>query len=745
MQGNWTFGRESAASQNDLDLTTTPSCIRPETHWMQEVQQGGSDDRLWFSLQLSRNRAEELCDAFAFPEVAGDFRDLIADGVLMAPAGYAALRLAIRAANADPGRSQGLDPMDRMLGTDILVPRKACGALQGLVAPGVLEIVDAGLALKVEEVPASITHDPVIHPKSAVLRSRVPYGSPVIIAIIDDGIGIANHRFRQGPTTTRVAYFLDQSLVGTPTAGGARDELLGRSWTAAEINDVLAVSPDDEERVYRTLGLIDPRVAQRQPLRAAVTHGTHVLDTAAGYGSRINDETLIAGRPIIAVQPPIQAAENRSDPWMPLSLKRALDWILVKADELSAKTANGDRRLPLIVNCSFSSMAGPQDGWSDVERRITQFVRTYRSIGVPELCTVVMSAGNSRLLRAAAKVPIDAERVSVPWRVLPNDRTPNFVQIWLPPQSSDAPQQVRVALRPPGQNTPGMFSVLDRAVEWTVGNDVLARLYHQSYARPAKVSAAGQPTEPQRRECVTIAIRATDDDGAPTPVVPAGLWHIDIEPANELQGPLDLDLHVHRDDVGLFARGKGRQSYFDDPNYQRVEWPGKHPPADGPPPPLGSAMVRSEGTLNAYGYGEGTVLVGGYRWSDNEPASYSASGATHMLRRSKNTNRQAFLEGPDMVAVSDESPALPGILGIGTYSGSVARLNGTSVAAPSAVRALADEIAYGGSLETLKGVLDPAGLSQAIFGKGETPPEADRPLRLGAGRLPFARSHRDAD
>ncbi len=77
------------------------------------------------------------------------------------------------------------------------------------------------------------------------------------------------------------------------------------------------------------------------------------------------------------------------------------------------------------------------DGWSDVERRITQFVRTYRAGGPPDLCTVVMSAGNGRLLRAAARFRIDKRPVSVPWRVLPDDRTPSFVQIWLPPEPKD--------------------------------------------------------------------------------------------------------------------------------------------------------------------------------------------------------------------------------------------------------------------------------------------------------------------
>jgi hypothetical protein len=729
MQGYWSFSKESRDSPNELDLKKTPSCVRPETHWVQkEGREGRSDGRLWFSLQLSRDRARELCNAFAERAETGNFANLIKGGALMAPASYAALRFAIAEADVDPADSHEstLDPMDRMLGTDILIPPEAHDALQRLAAPGSLEIADAGLALDTGE-PLPIKLGPDIPTWSPVLKGPVPDYSPVIIAVIDDGIGIANHRFRVAPTKTRVEHFLDLSLIGTPTAGGAVDELLGWSWTAAAIDDVLGQYPNDEERVYRALGLIDPKAAQRQPLRAAVSHGTHVLDTAAGYDCQNKAEAKKAAkRPIIAVQLPTPAAEHRSDTWLPLSLKRALDWILVKADELSVKAGDGTR-LPLIVNCSFGSMAGPMDGWSDVERRITQFVRAYRAGGEPELCTVVLPAGNSRLLRAAARVPIDKQGVSVPWRVLPDDGTPSFVQVWLPPLPKNVPQQVGVALRPPGQKSPEEFSVLDKALDWTIGNGVRARLYHQSVSRPAD----------RRRECITIAIRATADGDAPTPVVPAGLWHIDIKPTKELEGPLKADLHVHRDDVGMFARGKGRQSYFDDPNYRQVEMAGKRPAADGDPPAFGSALVREQGTLNAYGYGEGTVLVAGYRHSDHEPAAYSASGAEDMPRRSKGPDRKPLV-GPDIAAVSDASPSLPGILGTGTYSGSVARMNGTSVAAPQAVRQLADKIAAGGSVESLIGAIPEP--TRPFVGKPES--EDDLTLRLGAGPLPFISSRR---
>jgi hypothetical protein len=718
MNGTWKYTKDSLK----------PSHIRPEAHWLEEVRQGGSE--CWFSLQLSRNRAEELCDAFVGVGPGGDFQGLIDNGALLAPSSYKALRFAIAAATLYRGKNY--KQMDRMLGVDLFVPpvSAAYDALQRLVVPGSLEITDAGFALGTKEAPARLKLvDPDSRLKSAIPQGPIPAETDVIIAVIDDGVAIANNRFRKTINKTRIKHFLDLSLIGSPTARGAVDELLGRSWTAGAINALLEQYPDDEEGVYRALGLIDPTVAMSQPLRAAVSHGTHVLDTAAGYDWQTQDTALLKARPIIVVQPPIQAADNRSDPWMPESLKRALDWILVTAIELSAKITGSERRLPLIVNCSFASIAGPKDGWSDVERRITQFVRTYRAGGPPELCNVVMSASNSLQFRATARARIERNRVSVPWRVLPDDKTPSFVQIWLPRTDTKA-QQVRVALRPPGQDKAEKFSKLNKTLDWTVGDAVRARLYHQSWPRP----------DGKRRECITIAIRATDEDGAPEPVVPAGLWHIDIEPATVLPEPLDIDLHVNRDDVGIFARGKGRQSYFDDPDYPRADLVGDYQrgkpvgtrrAADSEQPrPDAQPLVRPQGTLNAYGFGEGTLLVAGYRASDGIPAAYSASGAAYMPRRSKGPDGKPLV-GPDLAAVSDASPSLPGILGTGTYSGSVARLNGTSVATPQAVRQLADEIAAGGSLETLEiNTGQPQGVAP-----GEPP--ANRPLRLGAGLLPF--------
>ena len=724
MAGEWTPN----------NLKDSPHRIRPETHWFQETTQQGRDDgALWFSLQLTHDRAMELYKW----DRQGDFGKLIEGGARMSPTSRTALKFALDSQKSDT------------VGTDILVPKPLFAALEKTLVAG--EISDAGLAVA-GEIRLGTEIDPLVTDETAKsTRGSIPKDSPIIIAIIDDGIGIANHRFRESSTATRIKHFLDLALIGTPTAGPGVDELLGRSWNGSDIDKLLG---QDEEQLYSALGLINPASELRQPLRAAVTHGTHMLDLAAGYDWRTDAEKA-ARRPIIAVQMPTQVAENRSDTWLPQSLKRALDWILVKADELSAELSTEKKRLPLIVNGSFASMAGPQDGRGDVERRITQFVKTYRGDEGPEdLCTFVLSAGNSLELRAAAQMDIRRGEVEqIPWRVLPDDKTPSFVQIWLPKVDDvggrKAPQQVEVSLVPP-RDVPEneLPSKLGEAVEWRIGKDVLARVYHQRFPRPSGT-----------RECITIAIRPTaDDQGAA--VVPSGLWLIKLKNTaqQELRG---IDLRVHRDDVGMFARTGARQSYFDDPKYERFDPDTGRPINDERLDDQGyGTRVTRQGTLSAYAFAEGVLAVGGYRRSDGQPAAYSSAG-------------REGARVPDLAAVSERSPSQGGVLAAGTYSGSVAILNGTSVAAPQVTRALADQIAKKNretavsgkdqetaiavgevktttAMDELKTAVAQEELKTAapdwpktVVTLPEIPRhfEPNRPLRTGIGRLPFTSSY----
>jgi hypothetical protein len=745
MAGEWIL------SEN---LEGAPQSIRPETHWFHETRPrktvsgdayGRVDGSLWFSLQLRRDRAEELYEWSR----DGAFGGLIKARARMAPTSRTALRYALDTVKSDT------------FGADIFVPKEAFAGLEALPRD---EISDAGLAVEgqISELPRADNEDAKSSP------GPIAKDSPVIIAVIDDGIGIANHRFRQTAITTRVKNFLDLAVIGTPTAPDWADELLGRSWKSSDIDNLLAGYPDDEEQVYRALGLIDPLRDLRQPLRAAVTHGTHILDLAAGYDWQTGAEAEEAKkRPIIAVQLPTQVAENRSDTWLPQCLKRALDWILVKADELSAKISKEfnyvapdgrPSRLPLVVNGSFASMAGPQDGYSDVERRISQFIETYRGDGPGDLCTFVLAAGNSLQLRAEAQMDIlPGKSGEILLRVLPDDKTPNFVQIWLPKVGGHPQQpQVKVSLVPPRDapvnEQPAVewkigkdpAARLDGAVEWRIGGNVGARIYHQCFPRPGG-----------SRECITIATRPTVDDQESDPVVlvPSGLWNVQIE--NTTQQTLkNIDLRVHRDDPGMFSRGGARQSYFDDPDYVMFDPGSGRIINDEEQDRTRGTRVTRQGTLSSYAYANGVLVVGGYRRSDGEPAVYSSSGR-HDKSRTEDAHGNA-LDGPDFAAVSEESPAVAGVLAAGTYSGSVAILSGTSVAAPQVTRALADKIAnpastaavkVAGAANRLKAELEglennkAAVLSSQSSRPGREHYDKHRPLRDGVGRLFFESSY----
>jgi Subtilase family len=534
-------------------------------------------------------------------------------------------------------------------------------------------------------------------PKGAFVRP--PPKDSVIVAVIDDGIAVANQRFRDGMDGTRIAWFFDMNQGG-------------RTWGQSEIEDLLGSFGDDEDRLYRAMGMIDPRSERRQPLRFRWTHGTHVLDLAAGYGPDEREEA--SRRPILAVQLPSEVVTDRSGSLMPETLSKALDWIHEKACALSDQV-NGrhGHRLPMVVNFSFGIFAGPHDGYGPVERCIEDFLEKYRSAPGQPRCEVVLAAGNGFQAQAVARIdaPARDDKAVLSWRVLPDDRTSSFVHIWLP-EGDRGQQQVEVRLLPPrgAAATSAPRSQLGPVPsDWKVRGSVLARAYHQ-LDRNRKVP----------RERITLVIRPTAVDAAADPVCPAGLWQIEIT-NRKLEPGQPIDVRVQRDDPLVIGRPRGRQAYFEDLGYERFEPDTgrlrndeRHDP--GP-------VIRSR-TLSAYTTNSSSVVVAGYRRSDGEPAIYSSAGPTTSGRI-----------GPDLAAPCEESPSHRGVLAAGTYSGSVATLNGTSVAAPQVTRWLADEIAAGRGLSDLlervgdgekKGLSGPHGRYLSV---------QERKSRFGAGRL----------
>lgn len=541
-------------------------------------------------------------------------------------------------------------------------------------------LTDTGLGLPPEAYGSGqVTDDP--GPAPAGVDDTDLDGSEVIVAIIDDGIGFANERFRLSATRTRIQYYWDMRTPSDDPENS--DTLVGKALSKRDIDLLLERFSDDEEEIYRRSGFVDTNSDRRQPLKHRWTHGTHVLDIASGYDYRDPEEAKAAAkRPIIAVQLPSEVIAERSDAFTSQWLKFALGKIREQAVELAHRIARRTNRepkyLPIVVNFSFGTFAGPHDGESAIERTIQNFIEEYRKLAGEDACEVVIPSGNGYQAQANARFKGSdmAHDVELPWRIQPDDKTDSFIQIWLPTCSDDQ-QQIAVSLLPPGSDpSECLWSRLDCTTELVVGGKAIACLYHQKV--PRKPAA--------NREQVVIAVRPTEVYRDEEPCAPAGLWTIKIK---NLRLPDDatVDVRIQRDDSLMGQRPSGRQSNFEHPSYDLYEEPSGRLRNDAL---VEVGPVSRRGAHNSYATGLLPVVVGGYVRSNGDPATYSGSGPT--------TSGKA---GPTLSAVSEESMMVSGVLASGTYSGSVLRQNGTSVAAPAVTRALADEIAAGRNLRSL--------------------------------------------
>lgn len=696
----------------------------PEAHWMRTVMARPGPQ--WCSIRLSRPMARRFASAFsrrfmaeasAEPEFleeadrVAEVDDLVERGALITRSGYAAL---CRFCRGDGAES---------IETDLLAQGEAIDGLCKMAGGDGLDVTDIGPP----DPDQGTVPTQLLAPEPARSTGAAGGGDgEVIVAIIDDGIGVANNRFRLCETKTRVECFLDMNCQAggsvpdaatgaDPGVGEVAADLNGTTWTKRALDRLLAEHPQDDEAVYRAMGMIDPRSGRRQPLKHAVTHGTHVLDLAGGYDHRDPAEREIARRrPIIAVQLPSDIVVDRSDSRMPQALKNALQWIEDAACTLSERAmaeGRSDGYLPVVLNFSFGVFAGPHDGMGQVEQRISAFIDRYRELPGKPQCEVVLPAGNGLQARAVAHLEAGPSLPDEPlvWRVQPDDKTSSFLQIWLP-SKKDRTQQVRVSIKPPRNGPKGdADSELNRALDWTIANETLVRLYHQSVAQP----------DGGFRERITIAMRPTEPDGDGIATSPAGPWEVRI--ANDsLEEGKPIDLRIQRDDPIAFERPKGRQSYFDHPDYPMFDPVSGRLINDGA---RDAGPVRRRGTLSAYATGRDTVVVGGYRRTDGEPVDYSSSGPATSDR-----------PGPNLSAVCEEGPTLRGVLAAGTRTGASVVMNGTSVAAPVVARELADAFACGKTLrdlleaveqDELKGIVGPHG----VYRK-DIPEE-----RQGVGRL----------
>ena len=187
----------------------------------------------------------------------------------------------------------------------------------------------------------------------------------------------------------------------------------------------------DEDKLYRLTGVIDFTRDGHKTAAQWRAHGTHVMDLACGYDPSQNRRD----RPIVAVQLPWRSTADTSGSRLDPFVLDGIRYILDRADRIAI--ARGCGLLPVVINFSYGTIAGPHDGTSALEAAIDEILATRKQIPPTRRSRWSIPSGNSHLSRAHAQMsfPNLNDDADMRWRVLPDDRTSSFLEIWLPPRT----------------------------------------------------------------------------------------------------------------------------------------------------------------------------------------------------------------------------------------------------------------------------------------------------------------------
>lgn len=260
--------------------------------------------------------------------------------------------------------------------------------------------VTASLASSVPEIkgtPAQI--------RTATERNSVD-GSNVIIGIVDYGCDFAHPNFKKldEANKTRLLFLWDQR--GGYDTRSPQDFGYGREFDTAAINNALEnANPAD--------GPSGPHIALGYALN--YSHGTQVMDIAAGNGGGINPPGVAPGADIIFVESSLEDLQPGQSFGNSRHLVDAVQYIFNRAASLNR---------PAVVNISLSLDAGPHDGSTPVEQAFDYMLQTPGR-------AIVMAAGNSCYIGKHLRRRIYPGGITtLVWNIPPNDQTKNKVELW---------------------------------------------------------------------------------------------------------------------------------------------------------------------------------------------------------------------------------------------------------------------------------------------------------------------------
>jgi subtilisin family serine protease len=475
-------------------------------------------------------------------------------------------------------------------------------------------------------------------------------GSGTVIGIIDDGCSYAHWNFLRDGPASRMLYIWDQGRTSSAKDWKALPDFpYGRELTNLSatgdppIDAALRKFTDasgviDEDAVYDEIDLRPYDTIDFRPFNAA-THGTHVMDIAAGNGrSLFGREGVAPAADLIFVQLPRELV-RMGGPALTRCIQDGAQYIFNRTKSL--ETARG-KPVPTVVNISFGNYLGPHDGSLLVEAAFETM------LAVPDRA-IVIAAGNGFAARCHAQGTVVARRpVSLHWLVEPFDESMNSMEIWYTGASD-----VEFYLTPPGA-TARLGPVTAGAPRYNIIDANGERIGYIDHV--GALPGNGD-------NLITIALHPTWDGNIPlAPVVatnaakaarcPSGTWLIELEKRMPTKSA-PFHAWIERDETFRGDPVRRRQSCFADDE----------------------ASPRC--TVTGFATGVHTIAVGGYHTATGEMAEYSACGPTrpssaHPRRRRK----------PEICAPAAFDARGRGVRSASTRFSLDSRMGGTSASAP---------------------------------------------------------------
>jgi murein DD-endopeptidase MepM/ murein hydrolase activator NlpD/LAS superfamily LD-carboxypeptidase LdcB len=229
-------------------------------------------------------------------------------------------------------------------------------------------------------------------------------GRNVVVGVIDWGCDFAHPNFRHTDGRTRLLALWDQRR---PRRGTDNRYGYGTIHTADDINRALATNTPYEALNYNPA---DSDIGELG------SHGTHVLDIAAGNGAIGGPVGVAPEADLVFVHLDTRGTSGLANLGDSITILEAVDFILRVAE---------DR--PCAINMSVGRIGGPHDGLTLVEQGLDAAV-----VATPGRA-IVHSTGNYYNQRThTSGLLLPNERHDLTFFVDAADRTPNEIEVWYP-------------------------------------------------------------------------------------------------------------------------------------------------------------------------------------------------------------------------------------------------------------------------------------------------------------------------